>query len=554
MKLNKWIIIAIIVVSIGLIGAGGIFIFRDDLKGFINSARAERLEERASEAFANEQWTEASRLGQAAFYLDSNNKNIQLIVARSQLNQRMSSAVGWWRLVIDEPDLPVDELRFLTEALLRGDNVEETIFFLNRLLELDGDNPETQKLWISALNRLRRHGTVAQLAGRLVDEGSDDWAIHQTYLRTLQRTGNAERNLLIIQHLKELLDTNTSISLDAAREMVVIPELDHDTRMQAVSYLREQAKDNLDILYANSAEIRETEGETSALYPLLDEILEDPSVGQMGILLNWANWMNALDWFVDRVDFNTFEENGGSPEAYFSALLSLERYEQVKELTEVIASSDSATELPVLLYRSAALEATGDREEAMQTLELAVDTVNPESSYQLEVSLIRDGHWNLVSKLYDIMLRDDPDDPRRLIKSIGAKYYIGEQESAAPLLNKLELGEFERFPDQENFLIYLKLLNSGYQREIHEHLESLLVKYPEIFDFRLTLGLSYLLQGQPEVGQQMLENMPELDLNAPRYIRVTAIILGQPSENLMHPAEVDMLTPRERFLISLQQG
>lgn len=551
MKLNKWIIIAIVLALVGLTGISGIFIFRDEVKGIINSARSERLEERARDAFTNERWAEASRLGQAAFYLDSSNREIQLIVARSQLKQRMASAVGWWRLVIEEPDLPVDELRFLTEALLRGDSVEETIFFLNRLLELDGDNPETQRLWISALNKLRRHGTVAALAGQLVSEGSDDWAIHQTYMRTLQNRGSGGSSDLIIQHLKTLLGSESGLSLDAARELVVSPELDSETRMLAIGHLKKNGVDNLDKLYASSAEVRETGAEIDTLYPLVDSILEEAEESQFAEILRWANWMDALGWYLDRVEYSEFVENGGSPESYFSALLREQRYQQVMSLTETLASSEATFELPILLYRSEALEATGNSEQAMETLELAVETVNPERSYQLEISLIQDGHWNLVSKLYDIMLREDPDDHRRLMKSIGSKYYIGELESAAPMLAKLELGTFEMFPDQENFLVYLKLLESGYTSEIHQHLESLLVKYPEIFDFRLTLGISYLLQGQPQVGREMLDKMPNLGLNAPRYLRVAALILGQPDEDLMLPAEIQSLTPRERFLISL---
>lgn len=554
MKMNKWITIAAAAVFSGLVVIGGIVLFREEIKDYINGARAQRLEERAKQAFSKEQWAEASRLGQAAFYLDADNKEIQLIVARSLLKQKMSSAVGWWRLAIDDPNLPVDELRYLTEALLRGDNVEETIFFLNRLLELDGENAETQKLWMDSLSRLRRHQTVAELAGRLVNEGSEDWTIHQTYLRSLQRRESGERNLLVIKHLQELLNQNQALSLDAARELVVVPEVDSATRLQAIQYLKENGVDELDMLYAKSAEARENQSDSSVLLPLLESILDEPEQGQASEMLNWALWMDALEWFLDRTDYDSFKANGGSPDAYFRALLREERYDEVKELTATIASSEEASELPVLLYRSAALEATGEKEEALETLQLAVETVDPDRSYQLEAALIQGGQWNLVSKLYDILLQDDPDDPKRLIKCIGANYYTGEQEASAPLLAKLELGAFEQFPDQENFLIYLKLLDKGYQQEIHQHLEALLVRYPEIFDFRLTLGFSYLLQGQQDIGEQMLSNMPELSLRAPRYIRVMAVILGENPENLMHPGEMDSLTPRERYLISLQEG
>lgn len=551
MKLNKVSIIIIsAVVGLILVAALG-FALREPIKDYINGIRVGRLEARATEAFAAEKWDEASRLGQAAYYIDNDNRTVQLIVARSLLNQRMASASEWWKLVINEPDLPVDELRLLTTALLQSGRVEDGIIFLKRLVELDGENPQTQRLWISFLRRERRYGKAMELATRITREGSDDWAIHQEYLVMNDQLGGGDSRASVISHLEALLKEGGPLAMNAARELIILDEVTHETRLAATAYMREHKRDDVDVLYAASAEVKEGVRDEADIYGLLESLLDDPEEGVLEEVLDWAAWMNALDWFAENVAWEDYIENGGSRDAYLDLLLRVEDFNQLIDITERFASESDDQATPILYYRSVALHSTGNIEEAQETLRLSVQTVDPENTSRLEILLIRDGHWSLLTDLYDILMTDDPDNSMAVVKAISAHYYTGQHDDLIPLLDRIEYQEFDDRPDIESFLIYLNLLRDGYDPGIHGYLENQVAKYPEVFDFRLVLGVSYVLQGRANIGQDLLVDMPILGMNAPRYIRIASVILGKPERELIAAGEYEYLMPRERYLISL---
>ena len=108
-------------------------------------------------------------------------------------------------------------------------------------------------------------------------------------------------------------------------------------------------------------------------------------------------------------------------------------------------------------------------------------------------------------------------------------------------------------PDIQAFILYVTLIQQGPSEETHYRIESLVAEYPEIYDLRLVLGISYLLQGQRATGQGLVADMPEMGRTAPRYVRVAAAILGHPLDELVPLSEREYLLPRERFLISLKE-
>jgi hypothetical protein len=105
-------------------------------------------------------------------------------------------------------------------------------------------------------------------------------------------------------------------------------------------------------------------------------------------------------------------------------------------------------------------------------------------------------------------------------------------------------------PAAKGFLLYLRIILFDANEEDHLKLEKLLSDYPEIFDGRLVLGVSYLLRGKPSIARGFLQGMPELSSRAPRYLRVCAMLLGVPNDDLISLPETEYLLPREQFLIS----
>lgn len=528
----------------------GVFIFREPLKARVQEVRAARLMERAEAAYAAEQWAEAARLGQASHYLVPEDKRIQLFVARALLEQRSQSAVAWWKLVLDQPDLPVEELRTVAAAMLNSGQGEEALPFLSRLVELDPDSTETRRLWLQSLEQQRRYGMAMHLAGQFTESGADDWGIHRAYLLMRRNTGSGEGEAGIVEHLTELVETGGALALPAARELLVIEAASFEARSKAMAYLNQAAEDDVDRLYAASFEVREGMANRSQLTPLLDRILADPGPGALAQLLEWARWMGAEAWYLENVSWDAYQANGGAADPYLGLLLAQERYERILSLTENLTTVTGNNASAFYYYRSVALERTGEAERARTTLELSVKAIDPDYATGLERYLVRGGNWALLEELYSLQLQEKPGDPILLFKLLAADYYTGNQGSVLLVLDELPPGTFEEQPDLESFLLYLHLLAKGHTAALHQHLEILMTRYPEIFDFRLVLGVSYVLQGQAAVGAGLLEDMPELTFSAPRHLRVSAAILGRPVEDLIAPAERELLLPRESFLLS----
>ena len=531
----------------------GVYVFRSPIKGYINNIRADRIFAKAQEAFEAENWVDASRLGTAAHHLRNGDMEIDLLVARALLKQRNAATVAWWNLVLDRPELPVEELRQLTASLLATRRVEEVLPFLSRLVELDGDNPETHRLWLQSLQLQHRYGKVRSLASEFAQTGSEDWDIHRAYLR-MQLGGTGKADLQpVIDHLLKLIEADGPLALNAARELLSIEDLSMEPLNRAASYLSEHAQDILDELYAKSAQVKAGETPRKDLDPILNRVLEQPEQGHLQQLLNWSRWMGAGQWYLENIDWETYQANGGAPEGYLGLLASEQRYEQLLELAAESASIGGESIGTFLYYRSVALQETGQPEDAKATLNLAVETVNPADYAVLERYLARDGHWDLLSQLYDSILANDPDNKTYRVKQLGTLYYTGRQDDMGPTLEALSIGDFENQPDIQGFILYARLLENGFDADTHKQLESLMARYPEIFDFRLILAVSYILQNRAALATGLIADMPDLGLNAPRYLRVSAAIIKGSTDDLLLLGEMGSLLPREQFLLSLKR-
>jgi hypothetical protein len=546
-KLRIFILAGIIIVVVSI---GGIFLFKGPIKKTINGIRSDRLTVKAQEAFSQELWEQAARQGKAAHYLDEQNKEIQLLVARALLKQRDRSAVEWWKLVIDQPDLPVDELRLLTEVLLNSGELEDGTDFLGRLMVLDGENPETRRLWLTALQMERRYSQMMSLSGELASSGSDDWSIHRLHMSMQENFSGEKGEEMVIEHLRSLVEADGPLSLRAARELAAHPTVDSATRIMATSYLEENAEDDLDILYSQSVEVKAGILDWVELLPILERILAEPDKEVLEELTRWAGWMGATSWFMDNVSWETYYKSGANVEPYLRLLYNGGAYQQLLALTEREYTEREKGASALLYYRAVALEQLGQQEQAAATLELAIKVVDPTEASEIESFLVRDNRWNLLVKLYQIILKDEPGNPAYLLKALGAYYYTGDQTQLLITLEQIKPGQYDSEPGKASFILYLRLLLEGYSPELNRSLESLFARYPEVFEFRLVLGVSYLLQGRPDVAAGFIEDMPKLGRSAPRFIRVAAILLGESREALLFPDESQYLLPREAFLLS----
>lgn len=538
---------------VGALGAvlllvGGVYLFREPIKETIRETRAERIMERAELAFAEERWEDVVRLGQAAHFLIPDADGPELLVALALLRQRDAATISWWERIIDQPDLPIEDLRLLISGLLGMGDVDRALPFINRLVELDPDAVETRRLWLQSLQEQGRYARAFSLAEAFTAQGEMDWNIHRTYLQLRRGEDVGEA---LIGHLAGLLEEDGPLSLNAARELVVIEPASPDLRDQAATYLLEHAEDDLDRLYAVSHAVQRGQAEATEVFDLLDRMIADPGADLIEPLAEWVEWYGAEDWFAENVTWELFQASGGAAEPYLALLLRAEAYDRILALTQNFSEESGDTLAAFLYFRSQALVQTGEPERAAEALGLSVQAIDPEVAGGLESFLLRGGYWELLEQLYQAMLLNDPEDEVIQFKILATRYFDGDQGALLSPLRTLPPGSFEDRPNMEGLLCYLHLILKGSTPELHQHLERLMTEYPEVFDFRLLVGVSHVLRGNVTVGRSLAEEMPELGRDGPLYLRVAAVLLGYPADALLGLQERADLLPREKYLLSL---
>jgi len=552
MKLSRLQWIALGALGFILVAGALVFLLREPIQDKVNGIRAERLFEKAETAFMEERWEQAARQAQAAYYLDSDNRDIQLLIARSTLKQRMRTTVEWWYQVLEEPDLPVEELRELTGGLLAGGDLENGLVFLNRLTELAPDDPATKRLMLQSLELQKRYSSALDFAGEMARAGDDSWDVHQFYMAFEEQLNPGEGEEKVLEHLKALIEGGTELALPAARDLVLRLGAPAEDRLAAAAYLNEHAADQLDELFAQSVRAREGLASEEAVKEIVLELLEDPDAFTMQTLLNWANFMNATTWLLDTVSFTSYVESGASEELYFSLLYRTGAYAELLDLVEdVLSQEDSAASSMIHYYRAVALRNLGEEIRAQDALNVAVRVADPADSGTLEANLIRDQEWALLIGFYDTLRANEPDNSTLDLKLLAAYYYLGKQEGMKPVLEDLKMESFIiDNPPQASFLLYLKLVVEGYSPELHQQIEGLQARFPQISDFVPVLALSYLLQGEERVARDFVDEIPELGLSTARYLRVCTILIGRPEDGLLMPGEKEFMLPRELYLLS----
>jgi len=532
-----------------LVGAG--FFLRHPIQKAINGVRAERLLEKAETAFSEERWEQASRQGQAAYYLDPDNEEIQILIARSTLKQRMRSTVEWWHMVKDEPDLPVDELRELTAGLLASGDLENGLVFLNRLSELAPEDASTKRLILQSLELQKRFTSALDFAGELAKGGDESWDVHRYYMAFEEQLNSEGGSARVTQHLRSLIDGGSELALPAARDLALKEEVDAEDRLYAAEFLRNNAVDQLDTLFAQSVRAREGLVEEEEVQSIVRELIDEESAYTMEMLVNWANFMNATDWLLKNLPFEKYAETGASREIYFNLLYRNEAYSALLESVEdSLANEESAGAAMLHYYRAIALRNLGEMERSREALALAVRVADPRDSASLENNLIRDQEWDLLIELYKTLRTNEPENKRITVKLLAAYYYLGRQEGVASVLDELSVNDFSDSPPQSSFVLYLKLIIDGYSAELHQAIERYQAEFPQISDFRPVLGLSYLLQDKAGFARDFLEEIPELGLSSPRYIRIATALLGRDARTLLIPGEREYLLARELYLLS----
>jgi tetratricopeptide (TPR) repeat protein len=219
-------------------------------------------------------------------------------------------------------------------------------------------------------------------------------------------------------------------------------------------------------------------------------------------------------------------------------------------LAERLGTAGGNNSAPFLYYRAVAWQNLGDAQQAESTLVLASEVVDPAESVTLERYLLRDKRSDLLLQLYENQLKEEPDDPQILQKLAYVHYMLGNQDDLEALVRRVDMDDFTNSPPALTFLLYLKLMVGTSLEETHKEISAYLVRFPELFEFRMLMGVSHLLHGQTDLATGFIDRMPTLNPDSPRFLRVCAVLLGRDRQEFLSLIDEEALMPRERLLLS----
>jgi tetratricopeptide (TPR) repeat protein len=516
------------------------------LTGVVGRLRAEYFVRQAGEALEAGNWQRAARLGSSAYYLDTRRHDAALITARAELKQQSPSTVDWWRRGLAVREQPVDELRTLVTMLVGSGQKTEALLFMNRLLLEDPNGLETQVLWMRLMESLKRYHEVLDTSRNIVDRDSTDWAVHQRYVQLQIGLGGEEGKQMAVRHLKNLIQNGGPLALESARMLSRAWEISAEARISGGRYLIENSMSELDTIQGFRAL---GTNEWIVAQKKYNELLGMVEGDALTDAAKWAVGIREYGWLLEGISIEEYIARAADPSPYYAACLANEQYEKLITATESRLERDVTTNAIQLYYRGMGLVGLGRTDEAHASFQLAVDVAEGEEIAGLEALLFAGKKWDQLQNLYDRVTMDYPERTSYLHKALSVAYHRADTAKIERLLELVDVTQLRQQPVLEAFVVYLNLLTRGWDTTTHDRLEALLAEYPQTFEFRLLLGMSYVLAGKKDFGVGFLEGMPQLGQTAPRFIRVCAAFLGVDRVTVLEPGEWELLMPRERLLL-----
>lgn len=517
----------------------------------LRQLRADYLMRRADVAFAEGNWEKSSRLGAAAYFLEGERADAALLVARAHLKRRSPSTVDWWRRGLSVPVQPLNELQQLAGLMLDGGQYETALEFIHRLLQEDPGGMETQQLWMRALEGMKRYTDSMEVTKTVLSDGESNWSLHHRFIDLQRGLGGEAGKEVALRHLETLLNSGGAHSLEAASQLIRLSDVPEELVERAARALETGSELVAMIVEAQLALSRlALQEEAFARRSFLAYLIKQQNEG-----LNEASRLvlslRRPEWLLEGIDYKDYLNRGGAEELYFEACLAHGAFAELLRLTEEEFEGWRRSKAIHHYYRARALKELGDLDEAKASLNLAVEIVEAEEIPGLEGRLFRDANWDVLQALYNRLQRENPGDLRYFQQALTVEYYRSDTAGIEELLEEFHGGSLSRQPVAEGFRLYLGLLTDGWTPAVHRTLEKLVSKYPETFDFRLLLGLSYYVSGEQGFAQGFVEEMPDLGKLSPRFLRVCAAVLGASSASLIGVEEWASLLPRERYLLAM---
>ncbi|MFP4541772.1 MAG: hypothetical protein ACLFR7_09090 [Opitutales bacterium] len=527
---------------------------------FDRESRAHRQINAGVQAFAEGDYAAAFEHARAARHIAPGLMRARLLEARAALRLEDPRALELWKPLLHDSEVVAEDIAGLAAFVASGGQPEEANRLLPLLLSKDPRSPQARELQLRALENDLRFASIENLARKWIEQGADDWFVHEAYVGALLRMPSEEKRQRAMEHLQRLAERRSDLGVRALRMLINLsqaPDQIQQLVARLESHPRAEASDQFTIVswrYSSEGSIsfNVANEQVRELLPL------NTAQGRRQYLL-WLVRMNRYDRFLSEITAEEGLADAEMARRYLLALVEDGQAEAVLDLT----SDFKREQLPLPeaeadLFRARAHASRGQIEARDEALGWAATLADGASASRVEEELSRLRQWETLEYFHRRLLAQAETATLGAQRLLRTTYSRGDEVNLMRALDEVRFDHFREAPEAALLLAYLNLLYKPDRvlRSI-EVLEDLVVAYPNIFEFRIVLALAYRLRGHDEVIARF---EPALPLSPPQgrdpHLQVAHYIaLAGPDGPYADPAgpraylDLNRLLPRERAVV-----
>jgi hypothetical protein len=518
----------------------------------VQSFRADRLMEESLELAEAGEAKEAYDRALAAYLLSPESPDLLLNAVRLSLAAPTPGMHALWNRALPMDERTPEDLKAYVLFLKEEGHPGYRILLPRLVAELPED-PEIGQFYFERLLEQRRSTEAAEWARPFVDSGSasEEWLAG--YLNILLNSPDPSDQSEGRRHLNELMQRPSPMGAVALRYALrskqVPPAEKPDLAARLLAHPHKKSTDGLLRL-----EVLQMAGEDAAIAEAREAAFQALNLNDPDVLTKAAFWLAQRgDWTAvgELLDAENSSANADLRGLWLQSLINNEAAERAYATTlDETVQDGPLSQMERLIYRSRALHAMGEMDRFEDTLRLAVEICQRDEVELLQGELIALNRIDNLTHLYE-RIGEDPDLRLWALQRLITIYYeAGNEPALIRTLAEMDIAEIPGQPALTAFIAYLNFIHGRDLRASRARVEGLLARYPGVIDFRLVLGLHYLLAGEEDQAWEIAGiNLSDMQSGGiPRHLKLASVVLHASRDKLAAIEPLLAALPRTRFL------
>lgn len=480
---------------------------------------------------AEEKYAEAFQKSMSAHTWNPYNEDVLLSLARNASKIGHPASVDWWLAALEKTTLSEDDLLLFFQTAFKHGRHEVAHAHMGAYQDKLPSVKETWQMQITVLRAQQQYIEALQLIEHLLQEGADDWFLHESKVNQLLQFPRLEYRRKAIDHLLQVAQSDNQNALQSIRWLLkhFPSELTSDERANLFSQLTQhpmsQREENL-LAAAERYRQKKISFETFG-----QQLLNTFNLKKEEDLLFVSEWLSALGLHDMVIRLFPNENIIGTNKALFSRLLEARlaenKWQEAYDMTQRQGKQNPLSPLENLFARARALKLSNDEAAYQEALALAVKVAAPEEFPFAEQQLFMMKEWPSLIKVYERYLDDLRLAPLGKSKLLLIHYALGHEHRVMNMMPKTSITDYEQDPTFQLFVSYLDLIFDNNITEARQTIEAIVADQPSYFEHRVLLAFAHLKSGQAELAKSLLNDIPqdEIQSNHKRYINIAWVAI-----------------------------